>query len=175
MDQWLQFHPQSQLWCNHPGGPCQVQDGHLSSPHSPSCHHRGTADSPHLRCLTALSPSPRHACLTPTSPLSHQERPNISPRCFLKLPWVTGPRAQIMLALLRGGGRGGRERTGMSKKHRNSICTVFLRGCFSSPRQPSLISCFQTAGLRSSRCGWRPWQLILTIFPSCTTGKREGE
>lgn len=73
------------------------------------------------------------------------------------------------------GGRGGRERTGMSKKHRNSICTVFLRGCFSSPRQPSLISCFQTASLRSSRCGWRPWQLILTIFPSCTTGKREGE
>lgn len=132
-----------------------AQDGHLSSLHSLSCHHRGTADSPHLQCLTALSPSPRHPCLTPTCPLSHQDHPNISPCCFLKLPWVTGPCAQIMLALLRGGG-GWSDRTGMTKNHRNSICTVFLHALsfFSFlPRQPSLISCFQTASLRSSDWG----------------------
>lgn len=73
---------------------------------------------------------------------------------------------------------GGAERTGMTKKHRNSICTVFLQACFLFfflPRQPSLISCLQAATLRSSDCGWRPWQLSLTIFPSCTRGEREGE
>lgn len=59
---------------------------------------------------------------------------------------------------------------------RNPICTVFLQACcFFLPRQASLISCFQTARWRSSVCGWRPWQLSLTIFPSCTGGKREGE
>lgn len=76
------------------------------------------------------------------------------------------------------GGWGWSERTGMTKNHRNSICTVFLQALFFfffSPRQPSLISCFQTASLRSSDWGWRPWQLSLTIFPSCTRGKREGE
>lgn len=40
---------------------------------------------------------------------------------------------------------GGSERTGMTKTHRNSICTVFLQACFFFflPRQPSLISCFK--------------------------------
>lgn len=83
--------------------------------------------SSHLLCtLTTLS-SRRHCRFTtsafpytayrapiisaspPTSPLPHQDHPNISPRCFLKLPWVTGPRAQIMLACRGGAGQRGQE------------------------------------------------------------------
>lgn len=62
-----------------------------------------------LHCLAPLLPSPHHLCLPPTSPLPHQDHPNISPRCFLKLPWVTGPRAQIMLACRGGAGQRGQE------------------------------------------------------------------
>lgn len=77
------------------------------------CHHQHcTADSPHLPRLTPVScalsePLPSH--LSPTSPLPHQDHPNISPCCFLKLPWVTGPHAQIMLACCGGAGQRGQE------------------------------------------------------------------
>lgn len=56
-----------------------------------------------------LLPSPHHLRFPPTSPLPHQDHPNISPRCFLKLPWVTRPHAQIMLACRGGAGQRGRE------------------------------------------------------------------
>lgn len=76
---------------------------------SVSCHHCTNADSPHLHCLTALLPSPRRPRPPPTSPLPRQDHPNISPRCFLKLPWVTGPLAQIMLACSGGASQRGQE------------------------------------------------------------------
>lgn len=90
-----------------------VLDGQLSSlyTHSPVI----TAAMQILHICTALhrlAPlllSPRHLCLPPTSPLPHQDHPNISPCCFLKLPWVTGPRAQIMLACRGGAGQRGQE------------------------------------------------------------------
>lgn len=94
--------------------------------------HRGSTGAPrrlHIcTCLThrsaSLSPSAYHLCLPPTSPLPHQDHPNISPRCFLKLPWVKRPHAQITLPC-----RGGR--WGVSQMRGNPICTVFIGGYFS--------------------------------------------
>lgn len=83
-----------------------------SHPHKHSAVIRA-ADSPHLPCFTPHSlvsnRAPRHLFFPPTSPLPHQDHPNISPRCFLKLPWVRRPHAQIMLACSGGAGQRGRE------------------------------------------------------------------
>ena len=100
------------------GGGCicvsvRVQDGHSSPPRTHSPVITAALQILHicnaLHCLAPFLPSPHHLCLPPTSPLPHQDHPNISPRCFLKLPWVTGPHAQIMLACRGGAGQRGRE------------------------------------------------------------------
>lgn len=91
----------------------RVQDGQSSSLHTHSPVITAALQILHiclaLHRLALLLPSPHHLCLPPTSPLPHQDHPNISPRCFLKLPWVTGPHAQIMLACRGGAGQRGRE------------------------------------------------------------------
>lgn len=73
--------------------------------------------------LHQLLPSPHHLCLPPTSPLPHQDHPNISPGCFLKLPWVTGPYAQIMLTGCGGAGQKERSESDSKKPNLHSFLT----------------------------------------------------
>lgn len=101
------------------------------SAHSLPCHHGSNADSPHLHCLTPLSPDLTEP---PSSlPPSHVSTPpsgssKYFPLLLFEASMGHGTSCTNHAGLLWGGRS---ERTGVSQTRRNPICTVFLRGCFS--------------------------------------------
>lgn len=99
--------------------------------HTLPCHHGRTADSPHLPCLTPLSP----ALTKPPSslPPSHVSTPpSGSSKYFPSLLFEASMGHGTSCTNHAGLPWGGRsERTGVSQTHRNPICTVFIQGYFS--------------------------------------------